>query len=114
MVDNEKKAFNKMKNDFIKQSADINIMKEDMGELMKNLHFLMRRMDTLEEENKNLRKHNSNLVKFVKNIGEGNSGIRNNIDIIEVGFNILIINNLGLYKRTARSPRQIPKSNLSN
>jgi len=84
LVDNEKKSFNKMKNDFIKQNADINIMKEDMGEMMKNLHFLMRRVDVLEDENKNLRRHNQNLVKFVKNIGQNDRGIQSNIHIIEV------------------------------
>jgi len=86
MIDKDKKAFGKMKNDFIKQSADINIMKEDMGELMKNLHFLMRRMDVLEEENKNLRRHNQNLVKFVKNMGKGDRALANHINILEVSF----------------------------
>jgi len=86
MIDKDKKAFGKIKNDFIKQSADINIMKEDMGEMMKNLHFLMRRMDVLEEENKNLRRHNQNLVKFVKNMGQGDRALANHINILEVSF----------------------------
>jgi chromosome segregation ATPase len=84
LLDNDKKAFNKMKNDFIKQSADINILKDDMQEMMRNMHFMVKRIETLEEENKNLRKHNQNLIRFVKNIGQGDNTIKTNINIIEV------------------------------
>lgn len=63
---NEKKAFDRMKNDFIKVSADVNIIKEDMKEMMTNFHEMMQKVNKLEEENKNLRAHNKNLVKFVQ------------------------------------------------
>jgi predicted patatin/cPLA2 family phospholipase len=62
---NERKNFEKMKNEHIKLTADYNILKEDMQEMMMNYHNIARRLNALEEENTNLRSHNKNLVKFV-------------------------------------------------
>ena len=67
IMENEKRTFDKMKNEYIKLSADINIMKEDIKEILTNSHSLIKRVNFLEEENKNLRKHNKNLVKLIQN-----------------------------------------------
>lgn len=76
IMENEKKNFDKMKNEFIKLNADVNIMKEDMKEVMGSLHNILKRINFLEDENKNLRQHNKNLVKFVQNRNnKGNSNM---------------------------------------
>lgn len=64
---NEKKAFERMKNDFVKVNADLNIMKEDMQEMLEKFQAVIQRVSSLEEENKNLRAHNKDLVKMIQN-----------------------------------------------
>lgn len=73
IMQNEKKTFDKMKNEFIKLSADMNILKEDMKEILTNYHTLVKRVTFMEEENKNLRKHNKCLVKLIQNRKENNN-----------------------------------------
>jgi hypothetical protein len=65
IMGNERKNFEKMKNEHIKLIADFNIVKEDMQEMLTNYHNLSKRMSILEEENRHLRTHNKNLVKYV-------------------------------------------------
>lgn len=66
IMENEKKNFERIKNDHIKLNADMNILKEDVKEILTNMHQLTKRVNFLEEENKNLRLHNKNLVKFIQ------------------------------------------------
>lgn len=65
ILENEKKNFEKIKNENIKINADLTIMKEDIKEILGNYHNLVKRVNFLEEENANLRKHNKNLVRFI-------------------------------------------------
>lgn len=75
IMENEKKTFDKMKNEYIKLSADLSIMKEDIKEILSNYHALLKRVNYIEEENKNLRSHNKNLVKLIQ---QRNNNINNN------------------------------------
>jgi hypothetical protein len=72
IMENEKKDFDRIKNDHIKLNADMGILKEDVKEILTNYQIIMKRVNSLEDENKNLRMHNKNLVKFIQ--GGNNQG----------------------------------------
>jgi predicted nuclease with TOPRIM domain len=79
IMQNEKKCFDKMKNENIKLNADINIIKEDIKEILTNMHNLNKRVILMEEENKNLRVHNKNLVKYIHDTGPSSDFSNRNI-----------------------------------
>ncbi len=98
IMENEKRTFDKMKNEYIKLSADMNIMKEDIKEILANYHSLVKRVSFLEEENKNLRKHNKNLVKLIQNRAVANAtnpnSARNFNENVNVNNENYIIDNI--------------------
>ena len=74
LIENDKKAFDRMKNENIKMIADVNILKEDIKEINKNYNDLCQRINKIEEDNKNIRQFNKNLIKFI----EGKPLVNNN------------------------------------
>ena len=75
IMENEKKTFDKMKNEYIKITSDVGIIKEDIKEILLNYGNLNKRLNYLEEENTNLRNHNKNLIKLMQNKNDFNNNL---------------------------------------
>ena len=136
IMENEKKNFDKIKNDHIKLHADMSILKEDIKEILTNYQQIAKRVNFLEEENKNLRQHNKNLVKFIQGgepnrknnfdhnnydnnfnyttpVGMGNLNNINNINIIDEDTNHSIRNTTKCFDRNINVENSTPLSELS-
>jgi hypothetical protein len=114
IMENEKKNFDRIKNDHIKLNADTNILKEDVKEILTNMQQLTKRINFLEEENKNLRTHNKNLVKFIQGSGSGQgfaSGTYGNNNNQQIGSNFNF--NSGLAVNTNNYDEEISNTKYS-